>query len=450
MDNSTEVKKELDLIYREYKENKSQLNSEKTKRTAKLIIEMTFSDKFNTADVAAELARFSAEAVRVYFDSLTKSASIPINVIDELPWELYATDKDRKLSQHYVLKYAFAITSVMKYYKEDALKSSQLPALVAFIAGFAAKNNKNALKNKKKFQNLINNTDGSIYMLDYSGIEKTSLANIQNATSALYPDVSDTKYGFLITEWCKKYGYNQEEKSDNNTSVSNDNITDSSNTKRFVESKEDADFKFIPETKKAIKDTFSSSAASENNLSCETIAKKLYVSLKRDIEKRQEDIINAFTNMTAPIGKALDSIQGEINNSRNIAVENASLKAKNEDLERQISDIYSKLREANQSLLSTRNENDELKAQIASLKSENSELDSKLNDAYAINSRESSLEAEKIRSELKKSFEFLYEDWLEYEFSEVSEENYESLQAIIKKIFRSLDRNGINYKGTNR
>ena len=401
------------MIYREYKENKSQLNSEKTKRAAKLIIEMTFSDKFNTADVAAELARFSAEAVRVYFDSLTKPASIPINVIDELLMELYATDKDRKLSQHYVSKYAFAITSVMKYYKEDALKSSQLPALVAFIAGFASKNNKNTFKNKEKFQKLINNTDGSIYMLDYNGMDKTSLANIRNATSALFPDISNTKYGFLITEWYKKYGYNQEEKSDNSVAASNDNITDSSNTKLSVDPKENADLKSIPEIKKAIKDTFSSSTASVNNLSSETIAKKLYVSLKRDIEKGQEDIINAFTNMIAPIGKSFESIQGEINNSRKIAVENVSLKAKNEDLERQISDIYSKLREANQSLLSARNENDELKAQIASLKSENSELDSKLNDAYAINSRESSLEAEKIRSELKKSFEFLYEDLLE-------------------------------------
>ena len=46
-------------------------------------------------------------------------------------------------------------------------------------------------------------------------------------------------------------------------------------------------------------------------------------------------------------------------------------------------------------------------------------------------------------------FAFLYEDWLEYEFSDVSEDNYESLQAIIKKIFRSLERNGIDFKGNN-
>jgi hypothetical protein len=90
-----------------------------------------------------------------------------------------------------------------------------------------------------------------------------------------------------------------------------------------------------------------------------------------------------------------------------------------------------------------------LKKQISSLEIQISDLDGKLNDAYEINSRASSLEAEKIRSELKKAFAFLYEDWLEYEFSDVSEDNYASLQAIIKKIFRSLERSGIDFKRNN-
>lgn len=43
----------------------------------------------------------------------------------------------------------------------------------------------------------------------------------------------------------------------------------------------------------------------------------------------------------------------------------------------------------------------------------------------------------------------MYEDWLEYEFSDVSEVNYESLQVIIKKVFRTLERSGIDFKGDN-
>ena len=167
------------------------------------------------------------------------------------------------------------------------------------------------------------------------------------------------------------------------------------------------------------------------------------------MDKEQEAIITAFTDMITPVGKAFESIQGEISKSREIGAENVSLKAKIADLERQLSKQRDRFQTVNQSLMASRTENEELKIKVAFLESQNSELDSKLNDAYAINSRESSLEAEKIRSELKKSFAFLYEDWLEYEFSDVSEDNYESLQAIIKKIFRSLERNGIDFKGNN-
>ena len=173
----------------------------------------------------------------------------------------------------------------------------------------------------------------------------------------------------------------------------------------------------------------------------------LYERLKRDMDKEQDTIIKALADMITPVGKAFDSIQGEINKSRELGIENATLKAKNEELERQIAEMRTRLQENSQSISSVTAENSGLKQQVTSLESKIAELDSKLNDAYSINSRESSLEAEKIRSELKKAFSFLYENWLEYEFSDVSEDNYESLQAIIKKIFRSLERNGIDFKG---
>ena len=153
--------------------------------------------------------------------------------------------------------------------------------------------------------------------------------------------------------------------------------------------------------------------------------------------------------LLSPIEKAIESIQGEISKSREIGSENELLKAKNTDMERQLTDLRTNLQETNRKLMSAKEENDDLNEQIKVLNENNLLLDQKLNDAYSINSREASMEAEKIRSELEKEFSFFYEDWLEYEFSDVSEDNYESLQAIIKKIFRSLDRNGINYKGNN-
>ncbi|MGN0575142.1 MAG: hypothetical protein ACI4J2_03840 [Ruminococcus sp.] len=447
MGNITEIKEKLDKLYEEYRKNKSQLNKEKTKEAAKLLFELTFNENSVLSEIASQLSRFSADVVKLYFDKITKDKSIPINLLDEIIKEFLITDKDSNKSQYYVQKYSSAITSIMKNYKDKALSSVQLPRLVAFIAQFAVKSE----KNRNKFQDLINSTMGGIFMLDYSNIKKNSLINIWNATKAVYPDLSKAKYESLITEWGKKYGF-----------IHNDAATVPTTSEKAVKSEETIVSKDIAakgaksSEKKAVSKTDEknkaapvSSAAPEKESSSEITVKKLYACLKRDMIMEQEAIISAFTDMITPIGKAFETIQGEISKSREIGAENVTLKAKITDLERQLSEQRDRVQTVNQSLVAARTENYELKKQISSLESQNSELDSKLNDAYAINSRESSLEAEKIRSELKKAFAFLYEDWLEYEFSDVSEENYESLQAIIKKIFRSLERNGIDFKGNN-
>lgn len=494
MDKLTEIKEKLNVIYKEYKDNKSQLNGEKTKMAAKLIVEMTFSDNVNPSDVAAELSRFSANIVDIYFDTLTKSVSIPLEVLDEVLKEFILTDKDVKKSQHYVQKFVFAVTEIMKNYKDKALKSTQLPRLVIFIAKFAVKSD----VNKKKYMMLINSTMGEIFRLDYTDIKKNSLVNVWNATNSLFPDLSKVKYESLVTDWGKKYGFITPSKSEEpvptdnkvkieesvvaketpkeevsvavQSPVKTENVSPNPKkeepkahvTDTAASEKEDK-LTSVPESPKADasaeKTVANDDEKASTNTSEATVSKKapaqkssvqvLYERLKRDMDKEQEAIITAFTDMITPVGKAFESIQGEISKSREIGAENVSLKAKVADLERQLSEQRDRFQTVNQSLMAARTENEELRGRVSSLESQNAELDSKLNDAYAINSRESSLEAEKIRSELKKAFAFLYEDWLEYEFSDVSEDNYESLQAIIKKIFRSLERNGIDFKGNN-
>ena len=538
MDKRTEIKQKLDVIYKDYKNNKSYLNDKKTEMAARLIVEMTFSKNVNPSDVAAELARFSAEVAKIYFDSLTKSVNIPLGVLDEVLKEWHATYKDSKQSQHYVQKYVSAVTAIIKNYKDKSSKSTQLPRLVAFIAQFAVKSD----KYRSRFQALINNTMAGIFILDYSNINKNALVNIWNATKAIYPDLSKAKYESFITEWAVKYGFIASAAPEKTTSTDNKVkieetvvvrepategtpaavqppvktksvnpaskkeepkvpvTNDAASEKRkkltavsvLVKNDTPAEKPIaVSETKKAnapaekpiaVSETKKANAPAEkpiavpetkktnvtaeepvvntdkkvsNNIPGENVPVKknpvqiLYERLKRDMDKEQEAIITAFTNMITPVGKAFESIQGEINKSRELGIENTMLKAKNEELERQIAEMKTKLQENNQSFSSAKAENSNLRQQVRSLETKIAELDSKLNDAYSINSREASLEAEKVRSELKKAFSFLYEDWLEYEFSDVSEENYESLQAIMKKIFRSLERNGIDFKGSN-
>ena len=407
MDKLTEIKEELNSINQEYKKNKSQLNAEKTKMAARLIVEMTLSDEASSTDAASELSRFSADIVNKYFESVTKSSAIPLEKVDDVLKEFLLSNTDVKKSQYYVKKFLFAVTSVMNNYRELALNSRQLPLLTAFIADFAVKSD----THMKHFQSLIINTAGRIFMLDYSEAAKKSLVNIWNASNSAFPDLSKTKYESLVLEWGIKYG--------------------------FVKGS-------ISET--PVKQNNSNSADAEKSASSEESANNLYVNIKNDIDKGQESIIKTLTDMIAPVSKALESVQSEIGKIRENGVENVSLKVRNAELERQLNEQKAEIQSIKQSLTAANAENDELKIKISSLESLNAELDSKLNDAYAINSLKSSEEVEKVRMNLKKEFEYLYEDWLEYEFSDVSEENYESLQAIIKKMFRSLERNGINFK----
>lgn len=468
MDNLTEIKKKLDSLYEEYKQNNSQLNKEKTREAAKLLFELTSNKNVAVSDVAFQLSRFSADVVKVYFETITKNKNLPVDLLDEIIKEFLQTNKDANKSQYYVKKFVFAVSSIMRNYKEKAFTSAQLPQLVVFIAQYAVKSD----KNRNKFQFLINDTAGKIFMLDYTGIKKESLLNVWNAANSIFPDMSKTKYKPLITEWAKKYGFIKDDSVDppaaskqavkaEEATVSNEvpketarqtetqSKTDSNSDPVKNEDTKPADKKAVSETDEKEKADASSNDAPDNGAAGEVIAKKLYISLKRDMDKEQEAIINALTNMITPIGKAFETVQEEIKKSRGSGTEMLSLKSKTAELERQLSEQRSRLQKLNESLAAAKAENDDLKAQIAALESRNSELDSKLNDAYAINSRKASLEAEKIRFELKKSFSFLYEDWLEYEFSDVSEDNYESLQAIIKKVFRSLERNGIDFKENN-
>ena len=450
MDNINEIKTELDNYYKEYRDNKNTLNGGKTKIVAGLIEDIISSKDGSPTDAAIELARFSTDVSSILFESITKTKAFPLSVLEDVLKELLATNKKAKLSQYYVSKFAPATVSIIRCYKDEAKHSSVLPKLVTFMARFAIKSD----KNKNKFYNLINNSAGEIFKLDYSSISKNSLVNIWNAVNNIYPDLAKAKYESLITEWGKKYGFIEDGASDSPIDQENSTEAEQSFPKQDKSPVVSTENDSLAEERPAengedhVKSNTAPATSSDKSRPKST-GQVLYERIKKDIDKEQEAIITAFTDMITPVCKAFETIQGEISKSRELGAENVSLKANVADLERQLSEQRDRFQTANQSLVAAKTVNEELKSRIASLESQNSELDSKLNDAYAINSRESSLEAEKIRSELKKAFAFLYEDWLEYEFSDVSEDNYESLQAIIKKIFRSLERNGIDFKGNN-
>lgn len=444
MDNINEIKAKLDGLYKLYKKNKSTLNVTQTNYVVHLLKQL--SPNGDAKYVAERLVVFSSDVCGQYFDELTKGSIIPLSIVESIINSYISVNTDTSNERFYVKKYATIVIKVINNYTDTSYESTTIAKLIALVADIGLKSD----KNMAQFERVVLETKGKVYLVNYSSISERSLANVNKITEALSHSEKLKAYSSLISDWSMKYGFTE-------------NVPDNIATDNKVKIEESVVAKEVPKEENPVAVQTQVKAEGVNTTPkkeepkapvTDTPAKKgsvqmLYERLKRDMDKEQEAIITAFTDMITPVGKAFESIQGEINKSRELGIENTTLKAKNADLKRQIAEMRTRLQESSQSLSSARAENSEFRQQIASFESKIAELDSKLNDAYSINSRESSLEAEKIRSELKKAFSFLYEDWLEYEFSDVSEDNYESLQAIIKKIFRSLERNGIDFKGNN-
>ena len=482
-----DIKAELDKMYKQYKKQKSTLNVTQTNEVVMLLKQL--SQNGDAKDVAERLVVFSSDVCGQYFDELTKGSIIPLNIVESIINSYIGANTDTSNERFYVKKYATMAIKVINNYTDSSYNSKTIAKLITLVANIGLKSD----KNMSQFERVVVETKGKIYFVDFSSINEKGLANVNKITADLITKGKLKTYSDLIEKWSIKHGLSsapannstepnekavkiEEEIVSNevteeakpakvqvtngenavspivneDTNTTSSVIADKSGNKASDVSSEDSKTtseKPIAETSDKANPT--STVAPEKTRPAKSSVQILYERLKKDMDKEQEAIITAFTDMITPVGKAFESIQGEINKSRELGAENIALKSKITDLETQLSEYRSRLQTANQSLMTAKTENDELKNQLSSLESQNTELDSKLNDAYAINSRESSLEAEKVRSELKKAFSFLYEDWLEYEFSDVSEENYESLQAIIKKIFRSLERNGIDFKGNN-
>lgn len=190
MDNINELKAQLDNYYH----NEDTFNGEKIKAVTKIIIDITLSKNGTPYDVATELKRFPANISKEFFESITKD-KLSLGVIEDVLKELLVIDTNSKFSECYVSKYTYAIILIIGCYKEEAFQSQILPQLVASIANFAVKSE----KEKKKFRKLINNSNGEIFKLDYSSISKSSLESIWSIINNIYSDLSKSSYEFIAT-----------------------------------------------------------------------------------------------------------------------------------------------------------------------------------------------------------------------------------------------------------
>ena len=326
-----------------------------------------------------------------------KQHSNNVKKVDEAILAFTKTDNDSSRSRNYIFKYISLLIGILKDCNETLYASDIMPQLVIKIS--------NANSN---FENLVKRTKGNIYKLNYNDYkEKTK--NLWYKTKDVLKKNLPEECISNITDWAKKYGYDLPAK--NVESVSGNKLKENNGSKAVNQTA-----KPIPVDKNN-SDSVINELHSETNKTIEAVTKNAdslksaIFSLKKDFDKILE-----LTKTNTLLNEKILQLENEIKETKKICTE--------------LEEKYEKLEEE-KNILSD----------------ENLELNKQLKEIIELNKRESSLEAERLKHNISKSLELSYENWCDYVDAECSDDNYESLKAILKSIFRILERNNIDFKG---
>lgn len=393
-----EMKEQLDSIYIDgYKNKNNKISKEDCNKVCDILIEISKNNDYSFSLVTDELARFPQDLSEVFFEMYAKQHSNNVKKVDEAILAFTKTDNDSSRSRNYIFKYISLLIGILKDCNETLYASDMMPQLVIKIS--------NANSN---FENLVKRTKGNIYKLNYNDYkEKTK--NLWYKTKDVLKKNLPEECVSNITDWAKKYGYDLPAK--NVESVSGNKLKENNGSKAVNQTA-----KPIPVDKNN-SDSVINELHSETNKTIEAVTKNAdslksaIFSLKKDFDKILE-----LTKTNTLLNEKILQLENEIKETKKICTE--------------LEEKYEKLEEE-KNILSD----------------ENLELNKQLKEIIELNKRESSLEAERLKHNISKSLELSYENWCDYVDAEYSDDNYESLKAILKSIFRILERNNIDFKG---
>lgn len=393
-----EMKEQLDSIYIDgYKNKNNKISKEDCNKVCDILIEISKNNDYSFSLITDELARFPQDLSEVFFEMYAKQHSNNVKKVDEAILAFTKTDNDSSRSRNYIFKYISLLIGILKDCNETLYASDMMPQLVIKIS--------NANSN---FENLVKKTKGNIYKLNYNDYkEKTK--NLWYKTKDVLKKNLPEECVSNITYWAKKYGYDLPVKKIE--SISGNKLKENNGSKAVNQTA-----KPIPVDKNN-SDSVINELHSETNKTIEAVTKNAdslksaIFSLKKDFDKILE-----LTKTNTLLNEKILQLENEIKKTKKICTE--------------LEEKYEKLEEE-KNILSD----------------ENLELNKQLKEIIELNKRESSLEAERLKHNISKSLELSYENWCDYVDAECSDDNYESLKAILKSIFRILERNNIDFKG---
>ncbi|MDD6085393.1 MAG: hypothetical protein PUB76_05405 [Oscillospiraceae bacterium] len=396
-----EMKEQLDSIYiNGYKNRNNKISKEDCNKACDILIEISKNDDYSFSLVTDELARFPRSLSESFFEMYAKQHSDDVKKVDEAILAFTKTDNDSSRSHNYTFKYISLLSGILKDCKETLYASDMMPQLVIKVS--------NANSN---FENLVKKTKGNIYKLNYDDYkEKTK--NLWYKTKETLKKNLPEECVSKITDWAKKYGYDLPEKKVEN--VSENKLKESNNNKTV---------NIVNQVAKTI-------PVDKNN--SDSVIKELHLETNKTIE--------AVTKNADSLKSAIFSLKKDFDKILELTKINTLLNEKILQLENEIKETKKLCTESEEKY-------EKLKKEKDALSNENLELNKQLKEVIELNKRESSLEAERLKHNISKSLELSYENWCDYVDAECSDDNYESLKAILKSIFRTLERNNIDFKG---
>ncbi|MBP1547065.1 MAG: hypothetical protein J6A37_10735 [Oscillospiraceae bacterium] len=443
MENHKDLMTSIDNLYEKYKSNKCQLNKSDTEQVAVFLVKLTNQKETTPEIIATELARFSADVCKSYFDKLLTNTILDAAVIDELIFALRNTDNGTK-SQHYVQKYINAVVVIINWKPQELSCFKSIKPIINIILRDLDNDKKNQINSKNKFIALLNETNAVIYKLDYTAdkkVDKKLIDCIRRLTIKFYNDIP-SNYIALAKSWAEK----------NNVSISCDriNISASPNATdvKLAPELEEKNGNDIVKSDNRIANFCVNSKNNEKNTkgisdsSCSSAtnnADEPASDFEKVLSRKSSEIINTFKATITPIETLIKQLQQDTNKAADNYATIEKLKDRIITLESTVRNLNTAIAEKDKDIMTKESENKEMSSKIEELKE-------KLNNAYSMVEHVNSQDTAKLKAELSQDLRFSYDMWTEYKESECNEDNFESLKIIVDELFRKIERKGIKIK----
>lgn len=433
MPNVDEIKKELDKYYSELSGLKN-ISAEDSKKVVKKLNELLRCQD-NASLVANELFRFPKSIFVRFFKDMKMTGS-DIARVTNLFWSLSQSSKWKDNRQIAKLKDAL----IELYGKKCSINGIGL-LTVTFLKNIWF--NGKLSMNEKIIQlaSFIHKTKGRVYEVDYLDCQKSELEIVRDITLRVYGDeLTKSEYYHKIKGWFEKYDFSlsdTEQSTDNTekpTVLPQAQNTVSLPTKEGVSS--------------PAKESTSPQVAASKETAVQTDEETDY---RRSADQVVADMTGAISEITQAVKRITDedcrmllesitALRNTITEGNRIHRENSELNIKVVRLETELVSKTNDLEKAEELLAAVRSELDESKERLV-------RQTEQIEYLSGLNSRENEQAVLSLKKNLSAPLRLCYEDWQEFSEAECTEDNYQSLLIILKKIFKTLEKNGIVFEG---